>query len=112
MHGFESLGLAFTDVLASADALLGKLGYGTVAECACNGIPMLYIPRPGWPEDACLAEWLREQGRCMPVAREAVTRGALREALEALWAQPVPVAPQPTGAEDAAEWLVGRWAGD
>lgn len=112
MHGFESLGLAFTDVLASVDALLGKLGYGTVAECACNGIPMLYIPRPDWPEDACLAEWLRKQGRCMPVAREAALRGALREALEELWARPAPAAPQPTGAEDAAAWLVGRWGGD
>lgn len=108
MRGFESLGFGFTDVLASVDALLGKLGYGTVAECACNGTPMLYMPRPDWPEEACLVEWLQVHGRCAPIGRDKVMRGALREALEALWAQPAPIPPQPSGAADAAEWLSAR----
>lgn len=108
MRGFESLGFVFTDVLASADALLGKLGYGTVAECACNGTPMLYMPRPDWPEEACLVEWLQVHGRCAPIGHDKVMRGALREALEALWAQPAPIPPQPSGAADAAEWLSPR----
>lgn len=102
MRGFDALGMDFTDVLASVDALLGKLGYGTVAECACNSTPMLYMPRPDWPEEPCLAAWLHAHGRCAPVAREAVLRGCLREPLEMLWAQPAPDAPEPTGAEDAA----------
>lgn len=108
MHGFESLGFGFTDVLASVDALLGKLGYGTVAECACNGTPMLYMPRPDWPEERCLAEWLHAHGRCAPIERERALRGELRQSLESLWAQPVPVPPSPTGAADAAAWLVQR----
>jgi len=112
MQDFESLGLNFTDVLTSVDALLGKLGYGTVAECACNGTPMLYLPRPDWPEERVLAEWLHEQGRCAPIARETVLRGQLRDALERLWSQPVPVPPQPTGAEEAATWLASRLDGD
>ncbi|HEY9198098.1 MAG TPA: hypothetical protein VIR60_01950 [Gammaproteobacteria bacterium] len=110
-HSFESLGLGFTDVLAAADALIGKLGYGTVAECACNGTPMLYMPRPDWPEERSLADWLRAHGRCAPIAREAVMRGAVREALASLWAQPAPEPPRPTGAEQAAAWLVGRLGG-
>lgn len=111
MQSFESLGLGFTDVLASVDALLGKLGYGTVAECACNATPMLYIPRPDWPEERFLAAWLHEHGRCVPVARETVLRGQLQAPLHALWSQPAPAAPQPTGAEDAAAWLAARWCG-
>lgn len=110
MPSFESLGLGFTDVLASVDALLGKLGYGTVAECACNGTPMLYMPRPDWPEERCLAEWLLVHGRCAPIPRGQVMRGALREPLESLWSQPAPVPPSPTGAADAAAWLGARLA--
>ncbi len=106
MHSFESLGLSFTDVLASVDALLGKLGYGTVSECACNATPMLYMPRPDWPEEASLADWLHAHGRCAAVAYEQVWRGELRAALERLWAQPVAPAPQPTGAVEAASVLV------
>ncbi len=107
MHSFESLGLRFTDVLASVDALLGKLGYGTVSECACNATPMLYMPRPDWPEEACLADWLHAHGRCAPVAYEQVLRGEFREVLESLWAQSAPATPQPTGAVEAAVVIAG-----
>ncbi|MBZ0072430.1 MAG: hypothetical protein WCY26_08985 [Thiohalobacteraceae bacterium] len=105
MHAFEALGLSFVDTLASVDALLGKLGYGTVTECACNGIPLLYTSRPDWPEEACLAAWLERHGRCAAVPREALETGRLRAALEGLWAQPVPPLPVPTGAEEAARFL-------
>jgi len=51
-------GLTFTDLLASCDGVLGKCGYGTVAECVTNGTPLLYIPRPDWPEERSLLDWL------------------------------------------------------
>ncbi len=102
MRPFEGLGLSFVDVLATVDAVLGKLGYGTVAECACNGTPMLYIPRPDWPEEPYLAAWLERHGRCAPVTRAAIATGHLRGTLESLWAQPVPLPPRPSGAEEAA----------
>lgn len=109
MHAFEALGLSFGDALASVDALLGKLGYGTVAECACNGIPMLYIPRPDWPEERCLADWLARHGRCAAIPREAVAAGRLRGALEALWAQPAKPRPAASGAEDAARIVASQF---
>ena len=112
MHAFESLGINFTDLLASVDAVLGKLGYGTVAECACNGTPLLYIPRPNWPEEDCLAEWLQMHGRCAPIGYEQVLRGELREVLERAWAQPIPSAPQPTGAEESARIIAQRLTSD
>ena len=48
---FEPTGMAFSDLVVSCDAVLGKCGYGTVTECVVNGTPLLYIPRPGWPEE-------------------------------------------------------------
>ena len=51
IHSYESLAMPFVDMLRSCDAVLGKCGYGTVAECACNGTPLLYLQRPDWPVD-------------------------------------------------------------
>ena len=45
---FDSLGLPFTDLLRSVDAVLTKPGYGTFAEAACNGTPVLYLRREDW----------------------------------------------------------------
>lgn len=98
----RDLPYGFTDVLRSVDALVGKCGYGTVAECACNGTAMLYIPRPEWPEEAYLLDWLQRHGRCAPVAREAVAQGDIAEVLEKCLALPAPPPPVATGAEAAA----------
>ena len=111
VHGFEALGWSFTDVLASVDAVLGKLGYGLVAECACNGVPLLCVPRPDWPEEPFLAAWLRTHGRCAPVARATVLNGDLYEPLATICAQPAPPPPLPSGARQAAAWLAERLGG-
>lgn len=101
----ESLDMDFTDVLASCDALLTKPGYGSFAEAACNGIPVLYLDRKDWPEAPYLVEWLKRQGRCVEVARTALEQGAIAAPLEALWALP-PTAPvKPEGIEQAADLL-------
>lgn len=84
----ESLGMDFTDVLASCDALLTKPGYGSFAEAACNGVPVLYLDRKDWPEAPHLVEWLKRHGRCMEVERAALEQGAIAVQLEALWALP------------------------
>ena len=34
----------------SADAVFTKVGYGTFAEAACNGVRLLSWPRPDWAE--------------------------------------------------------------
>ncbi len=48
------LRLSVMDVLGSRDAILGKPGYGTFAEAACNGKPVLYVSRGDWPEEPAL----------------------------------------------------------
>ena len=101
----ESLGMDFTDVLVSCDALLTKPGYGSFAEAACNGVPVLYLDRKDWPEAPHLVEWLKRHGRCMEVKRAALEQGAIAAQLEALWALP-PTAPvEPEGIAQAADYL-------
>ena len=102
---FESLGLPFTDVLASCDAVITKPGYGMFTEAACNGVPVLYVTRRNWPEEACLVEWLRSHAVCMEVDRSALQAGEIVESLTRLLAMPSPARPVATGAAEAAGLL-------
>jgi len=105
MVGFESLGLSFSDVLASVDAVLTKPGYGTFAEAACAGVPALYVSRGEWPEQPYLVEWLQKSGVCREVSGEQLVSGNLSEALQQLWDRPVPGVQVASGAVEAAKIL-------
>ena len=107
-HPFDRLEMPFLDLVASCDALLAKPGYGLFAEAACHGLPVLALPRGGWPESAALLDWLKRHGRCIEVSLAQARSGDLAGALEALWAQPAPPRPNPDGAGTVAADLE-RW---
>lgn len=107
----ESLGMDFTDVLISCDALLCKPGYGTFAEAACNGVPILYAARPDWPEEPCLVEWMQQHGRCLEAERRLLQSGDMGDLLSQLWTLPTPPLVAPQGAEEAAEYIAARLMG-
>lgn len=107
MIAFEALGLPFGDLLASCDAILTKPGYGTFAEAACAGVPVLYVTRRDWPEEPCLVQWLKQNGVCREVERARLHSGEMAELLRGLWQQPKPPAPEARGAQEAAEILAG-----
>jgi hypothetical protein len=102
---FENLGMPFSDVLASCDAVLTKPGYGTFSEAACAGVPVLYVPRGNWPEEPYLVFWLQQNGACRAVERAALQHGVIHSVLEALLAAPRPVPPLPSGTAEAADYL-------
>jgi len=56
------------DLIAAAEVVVGKLGYGTVSECLTHGTPLVYVPRLWWPEEEPLRELLDSYGGglCMP----------------------------------------------
>ena len=101
----ESLTMHFMDILCSSDALVGKPGYGSFAEVACNAVPMLYIKRHDWPEEPYLVEWLGCNGRSLEIEREQLDRGDIYDALQALWAMPTRPPVAPTGVQQAADYL-------
>ena len=102
----ESLPPSFGDLLASCDALLCKPGYGSFAEAACSGVPVLYVNRADWPEAPALVEWLQRHGTCREIGRETLERGDFADELENLWSMPQPERIKPTGADEAADWLM------
>lgn len=99
---FDAAAVDFTELLASADAVVTKPGYGTFAEAACHGLPVLYVPRGDWPEGGCLTAWLHANTRALAVDRRDLERGELRAALADLWAQPARPVPSPGGVCEAA----------
>lgn len=107
MTPFESFELPFSDVLASCDAVLTKPGYGTFADAACAGVPVLYVSRRDWPEEEYLVQWLQQNGVCREVERERLQSGDLGDAVRDLWSQPKPNSPVSSGAEEAAEIFAG-----
>ncbi len=103
----ESLGMHFTEAMASCDLLITKPGYGTFAEAGCHGVPVLYLGRKDWPETPCLVEWLQRHGRCLEIPLRALERGDILELWEELLAQPEAAPVEPDGARQAAEYLAG-----
>jgi hypothetical protein len=60
-HLVEKKTYRYQDFVASADVIIGKLGYGTCAESFINGLPMVYLPRVDFAEfpvlHAAVSEW-------------------------------------------------------
>jgi hypothetical protein len=105
VSALEELGMTFIDVLASSDAVVGKPGYGTFAEAACNGVPMLYVRRGDWPEEPYLVEWLDAHLPSRAIGRERLERGEFGPDLEALWERERLPPPEPTGVAQCGEIL-------
>jgi len=88
MTSYPSLGLHFTDLLASVDAVIGKPGYGMFVEAAAAGIPLLYLRRKDWPEQEVLIDWLQAKAVCAEVSPAAFASGTFIPQLQTLWAKP------------------------
>jgi hypothetical protein len=101
----ESLKLTFTDVLATCDAVITKPGYGTFTEAACNGVPVLYLPRHDWPEEPYLVEWLKKNVACLEVEHSVLLKGETGDLLNQLLVTPTLPRPSANGAQEAANYL-------
>lgn len=99
-------GMPFADLLAAADAVITKPGYGTFVEAAAHGVPVLYLRRPDWPEEAPLVEWLHAHARAAEIGRRQAMDGQFLPVLDRLWARPAHAKPEPTGVIHARDHLL------
>jgi hypothetical protein len=114
--GLAELGLDATDLIGSLDLMLCKPGYGSYTEAACNGIPVLFVTRCDWPEEAVLNRWM--DGR-VPIRRLSIPdlmAGRVERPIKELLATGRPKPVEPTGGAEAAEllmpWLVPQQRAD
>ncbi|MBK1617609.1 hypothetical protein CKO42_03900 [Lamprobacter modestohalophilus] len=99
-------GNSVLEVLASCDALITKPGYGTFAEAACNGIPVLSVERQDWPESRWLVDWLAQQVPLREISARDFAAGQIHEPLAELLAEGIAEPVAPTGVAEAAELLI------
>jgi len=101
--------MTFTDLLQASDLVVGKPGYGTFTEAAVNGVPVLYVDRPDWPESPGLVSWLSDVGRCRAVEPAMLFEAdAFAEQLRLLFSSPIKPLVEPTGIGQAVEAIVAR----
>lgn len=102
--GCASIDRPLIDILASVDAVITKPGYGTYTEAVCNGVPLLTLARPDWPETEYLNAWANRHGRHGEITRAQFYNGDFLDSLERLLSRPVPATvPEPTGIGEAVD---------
>jgi hypothetical protein len=79
-------GLSYFDLVASADLILTKPGYGMFAEAAAAGVPVLYVERRDWPEALALTDWLDSVAHCTEISIDVLLRGDFVEEMRKLLA--------------------------
>ncbi|MEE8142474.1 MAG: hypothetical protein V3T77_05190 [Planctomycetota bacterium] len=108
LHLAHSLvpGVSFADLVAAADVMLAKPGYGIASECLQNRTPQVGIERPDFRETPLLVEALRAAGPYADLSLEGFFQGRWQDSLHQAHASPTPWKPFPQqGARQIAKRL-------
>ena len=100
-------GFVYQDLVAAADVVVSKPGYGIVSECVANQAALLYTSRGRFVEyDLFVAEMPRVL-RCRYLSQEDLLAGRWADGVDALLAQPeAPATARIDGAAVAADAII------
>lgn len=101
----QQSGFFHPDLVMASDAVVGKLGYSTLAEVYHAAIPYGYIPRAHFRESAMLADFIHAQMSGLPIAEETFVDGRWIDAIPALLALPRPSRQPVNGADQIADFV-------
>ena len=100
-------GLKYQDVVAAADVVVSKPGYGIVSECVANDTALLYTSRGRFIEYEVFVAEMPRVLKCRYLPQDELLGGQWADAIEALLAQPDPPERARTdGAEVAAQEIL------
>jgi hypothetical protein len=106
---FGGTGYRYEDLVAAADVVVTKPGYGIIAECIAAGTAMLYTSRGQFREYDRLVRELPRYVRSRFIDQAALFAGRWRGGLDALMDQPAPPETMATdGAAAAAAAIAER----
>jgi L-arabinokinase len=106
-RAFLNSGFRYEDLVAAADVVVTKPGYGVVAECTATGTAMLYTSRGVFREYDVFVREMPRYVRARFIAHADLLAGRWLEALEGLMRQPdPPERMEATGADEAAEIIL------
>jgi UDP:flavonoid glycosyltransferase YjiC (YdhE family) len=93
------------DLVSASHAVIGKLGYSTLAEAYHAGLPYGYIPRPHFRESAVMAGFVDRQMGGLPITAGQFENGDWLSLLPDLLNRPPLENRQPNGANQVAEFI-------
>ena len=94
------------DLVEAANAVIGKLGYSTLAEAYLAGIPYAFIPRPRFRESEVMGQFVLENMNGIEISNERFFQGEWLDALPHLLSIPRHRPTGVTGAEQTARFLL------
>ncbi|MDP8236522.1 MAG: hypothetical protein P9M08_09060 [Candidatus Erginobacter occultus] len=102
------LRLGYPDLVAAAEVVITKPGYGIISECIANRTRMLYTSRGEFREYPVLVEGIKRNLPSGFVSQEKLLSGDIRDELSRLLEAPPDFTPLPVdGAEAVAEIISG-----
>jgi L-arabinokinase len=81
------VGVRYEDLVAAADAVMTKPGYGIVSDCIANGTPVIYTPRGRFVEYEILVAGITANLPQAFISNEELRAGCWAVALETVFAQ-------------------------
>ena len=108
IHSVNREQVPFSDVIASADLVISKPGFGILSDCIVNEKPLVYADRTDFLEYPILEEAIRRYLKNAHIPAEKLYGGELRESLDLIWERPAPeMKLQRGGDRVAAERIAG-----
>ncbi len=93
------------DLVHACDAVIGKAGYGTVAEVYAAGVPYGYILRESFRESDVLAAFIRQHMQGLAVSEQAFQNGTWLDCIPELLRLPKLQRHESNGADQVAQFV-------
>lgn len=95
------------DLICASDAVIGKVGYSTLAELYHSGVPFGYIARPDFRESDVLVGFIKKNMSGLAIASEDFDNGKWEHFIPALLDIPITKPELSNGADTAAAYING-----
>ena len=102
----EAADIRYEDLVAAADVVVSKPGYGIVSECIANQTALLYTSRGVFAENDVLIAGMKPVVRSRFISQDDLRSGLWEPSIRALLAEP-----EPRGT-DADRWCQRRRVGN
>jgi L-arabinokinase len=108
IHALSRGQITFSDVIASADAVISKPGFGILSDCVVNRKPLIYADRSDFLEYPILEASIQSYLRHIHIPVAKLYSGDLLGSLSAIWTRPEPAMELTAGGDRiAAERIAG-----
>ena len=111
IHALDREEVTFSDVIASADAVVSKPGFGILSDCIVNSKPLIYAERHDFLEYPILEESIKKYLKHLHLPAAKLYSGDLHESLDRIWTRPEPQAQLPAGGDVIAADRIAAMAG-